>query len=143
MKIFTQHDAVAVFDLRAIAAAVSKASLHDAEDEINQRIDILDCVYGYSTTCSDAVYQEVCNRVLLEYQRLLSAREGLKLLLRIKNQQIRAMIKEAWSSRDRTTGRCSTNTVADLMLMSIPTPPTFKTAKCSFGCGGAIRACKA
>lgn len=90
--------------------------------------------YCQRATVFDILYQDVA----FEIEQLEKRREELRKLRKLKTERVSAMIRAAWLNRNTAVGRSSTSAVTDLMLLSIPTPPTFKAANRSLEVGGAV-----
>lgn len=74
----------------------------------------------------------------LEYERLLKRREELRALRKMKIERVSEMIRLAWKNRNSNVGRSNTGSVTDLMLLSMPIPPTSVAAISSLKSGGAV-----
>lgn len=78
----------------------------------------------------------------LRRERLEKRRKELRELRKLKTARVSALLKAAWLNRNSSVGRSSTSAVTDLMLISLPVPPTSVTANCSLRYGGAVIATK-
>lgn len=90
--------------------------------------------YCQRATAFDTLYQDIA----FEIEQLEKRREELRKLRKMKTERVSAMIRAAWLNRNTAVGRSSTSSVTDTMLLSIPTPPTFKAANRSLVVGGAV-----
>lgn len=93
----------------------------------------------YSSIWVQRIYESIAQECRSEYLR--ERREvllKLRKIRKLKTERVSAMIRAAWLNRNTAVGRSSTSAVTDLMLLSIPTPPTFKAANRSLEVGGAV-----
>ena len=88
--------------------------------------------------CDPSERKHILREYYLEKERLEKRREELRSLRKMKTARVSNMIRAAWLNRNTAVGRSSTSSVTDTMLLSIPTPPTFKAANRSLVVGGAV-----
>lgn len=126
------------FDVSKIVEAISKAAISREQEKIDDEIlSILERMAGDDMEA----FQDFLTFLQLEY--LSERKRELKYWRQLKNRQIREMIKKAWARRNEGSGRSNTSAVSDLMLLTIPTPPTAVAANRSLwqrgmACGAAI-----
>lgn len=120
------------------------------DDDVNLALHHAICeIVSQSIDEAFARIQEECSSIWVrriyesiardsELENLQERREELRKLRKLKTERVSAMIRAAWLNRNTAVGRSSTSAVTDLMLLSIPTPPTFKAAKRSLEVGGAV-----
>lgn len=107
------------FDLHKISQAIMKAC--QAEREVDSEIDHVLALLCGGTDIDASYYQDV----LLELkERQREIREYRKIM----TQAIHAVLRSAWMRRNRSAGRSNTSAVSDMMLLTVPTPPTFVAA---------------
>jgi len=64
---------------------------------------------------------------------LLERKKEYRFYRRLKNEQIRKVLRNLWMNRNANMCRSNTSSVSDPMINTIPTPPTAAAVK--FSCG--------
>ena len=105
------------FDLSKIVAAIQKA--YEAEREIDGEIqDVLDSIV-------DGLTEEE-QRLLLEM--LQERKQEVSTYRKRLVQKFNSILRCIWMKRNAGAGRSNTSAVSDMMLLTIPTPPTAEAA---------------
>ena len=135
VKVIKRNGAEVDFDISRIVAAISKACIADMErevdDEIYQVIRYVNHAYQYISH-DRWLFQDL--------EKLKERKRQIRRLRKIKTEQIHAMIRNAWLSRNTSTCRSRTSAVSDLSLQTIPTPPTAAVANRTLRRGGVLLA---
>lgn len=118
-QVVKRDGCIVAFDIAKISAAITKA--FEATMEIDHEIDALDFM-----GLSEEEYEQA--RVELE-ERRREAKRNCKGLV----QKLNAVLRQVWLARNMGAGRSNTSAVSDIMLLTIPTPPTAEAAICSLG----------
>ena len=107
------------FDLHKISQAIMKAC--KAEREVDSEIDLVLALLCGDASIDVSYYQDV----LLELEE---RRREIREYRKSMTQAIHAVLRSAWMRRNRSAGRSNTSAVSDMMLLTVPTPPTFVAA---------------
>ena len=114
MRIIKRDGIELSFDSRRIAEAIKRAM--EAEKEIDQKIDALDLLAMTPEECEEAREELI--------ERKQEIHQYWKSLVYDMNDWIHAL----WLKRNAGAGRSNTSAVSDMMLLTVPTPPTAKAA---------------
>ncbi len=108
------------FDIAKISEAIREA--FDAERDIDREI-------------RDFAKSILEGQKEVDYQNsLLALEEKRRELRRYRKQLTRALnsiIRRLWLKRNAGAGRSKTSSVSEMLLMTVPTPPTAEAAICS------------
>ncbi len=116
-------------DIAKICDAICKA--YEATRNINQKIKAV------KNEVHNIPYEEDYVEILLEYENIIrDLKKRKKAIWRYrcylvnKVNKLSAIFRKAWLARNHKAGRSNTSSVSDMMLMTIPTPPTAEAAIC-------------
>lgn len=118
-QIVKRDGKVVDFDLHKISQAIMKAC--EAEREVDSEIDRVLALLCGDTYIDVSFYQDVLleleerRRIIREYRKSMT-------------QAIHSILRTAWMKRNRSVDRSNTSAVTDMMLLTVPTPPTFVAA---------------
>lgn len=107
------------FDLHKISQAIMKAC--KAEREVDSEIDLVLALLCGDASIDVSYYQDV----LLELEE---RRREIREYRKSMTQAIHSILRSAWMKRNKNAGRSNTSAVSDMMLLTVPTPPTFVAA---------------
>ena len=115
------------FDLSKILEAIDKAY----QDEKSIKHEIEEFMQDYLDAEADAFYYAELERMRERQKR--AKKHRIKLI-----SALNALLASLWMRRNAGAGRSNTSAVSDIMLMTIPTPPTAVAANRSLRRGGVI-----
>ena len=118
-QIVKRDGKVVDFDLHKISKAIMKAC--EAEREVDSEIDRILALLCGDTDIDVSYYQDVLYEL---EERRRAIRESRKAM----TQAIHSILRSAWMKRNRGASRSNTSAVSDMMLLTIPTPPTAEAA---------------
>ena len=107
------------FDLHKISQAIMKAC--KAEREVDSEIDLVLALLCGDASIDVSYYQDV----LLELEE---RRREIREYRKSMTQAIHSILRSVWMKRNKNAGRSNTSAVSDMMLLTVPTPPTFVAA---------------
>ena len=114
-------------DLATCIENISRAirSAQEEEEAIEVRSDGLRRLIQ---SIADDAFEEILESIA-EYEREAQRiQQQIKYYVEVLNQAIRMIW---WLQRNASAGRSNTSAVSDMLLLTIPTPPTAETANCS------------
>ena len=128
-KYVDRNGKIVDFDIAKICDAISKA--YEATCNINKKIKAV------KNEVHNIPYEEYNVEVLLEYESIIRDLKKRKKAIRRyrcylvnKVNTYNAIFRKAWLARNHKAGRSNTSSVSDMMLMTVPTPPTAEAAIC-------------
>lgn len=114
VKIIKRNGETICFDVSKIVAAIEKAmgSIEVIDQQMEELLDRL---------LSDEEYKAA-------YQDLAERKRVLQNYCRHMRHRISQHFRQLWMKRNSGAGRSNTSAVSDMMLLTIPTPPTAEAA---------------
>jgi len=130
MHIICRKTSVLTLDLSPILAALTKVVQKEISERINSRIaQLLEGAEDIPMTAQE--YE----RIRKELEDLERQRREYRILRKVRYATIHAILHGLWLNRVRGASRSLAKLTFDPMSITMPVPPTFKTSKCSLGCG--------
>ena len=125
LQILKRNGCTVTFDVSKILEAINKAY----QDERSIAHEIEEFMRDYLDAEADAFYYAELERMRERQKR--AKRQRIKLV-----SALNAVLMSLWMRRNAGAGRGNTSAVSDIMLMTIPTPPTAVAANRSLRLGG-------
>ncbi len=123
-QILKRDRAVVSFDINKISKAIQKAfeEVSKEERKVDHEIDqILESLYE---DIDVSYYQD-------ELYKLEEKRREIRKYRKRLRRELNTIMRITWMTRNKSVGRSKASAVSDMMLLTVPTPPTFETANSS------------
>ena len=129
-QVIKRDGKVTEFEISKISKAITKAFIAMEAKQIHQSIlDILE---------SRTQDTEMDAATLAELDHLIQQERIIKEIWKTKIEQISEELRVLWMARNANANRSDTSSVSDMMLMTVPVPPTAETANRSLWQRGII-----
>ena len=116
---------VTEFEISEISKTISKAFIDVMAREIYP--DVLDLLNLSVEDWDDLTHEEE-----IAIKKILRKKvEYIRLMWKAKAAEISQQLRQLWMNRNKGANRSNTAAVTDMMLMTMPVPPTAATANCS------------
>ena len=116
---------VTEFEISEISKAISKAFIDVMAREIHP--DVLDLLNLSVEDWDDLTREEE-----IAIKKILRKKvEYIRLMWKAKAAEISQQLRQLWMNRNKGANRSNTTAVTDMMLMTMPVPPTAEAAYCS------------
>lgn len=124
-QVIKRDGKIAEFDIVKISAAISKAFIDSMAKEIHPAVlELLDIRAGEDGKLTRAEEIQVKKYIRKKVR-------FIRLIWKQKAAQISRQLRLLWINRNKCVNRGNTSAVSDMMLLTMPVPPTVKTAICS------------
>ena len=131
-QVIKRDGKIAEFDVMKISAAISKAFIDSLAKEIHPAVlEILDIRAGEDGTLTRADEIKVKKYIRKKIW-------FIRLIWKQKAVQISRQLRLLWINRNKGANRGNTSAVSDMMLLSMPVPPTVETVISSLWQRGVI-----
>ena len=130
-QVIKRDGKVVEFEIMKISAAISKAFIDCMAREIHP--DVLDLLDIQDEDYVPTREQEIRIKKLLRKKVV-----QIRLIWKAKTAEISQQLHQLWLNRNKCTNRSNTSAVTDMMLLTMPVPPTAEAAKRSLWQRGII-----
>ncbi len=104
---------------------LDRSILQHERSQINKRIKKL------MSLIEEGVDPERAKEIVRELFSLRETKRQIKRKIRPETERITAELRQLWMHRNESVSRGSTSAVSDMMLLTMPVPPTAEAAYCS------------
>lgn len=116
---------VVEFEISKISEAISKAFIDKMAREIHPGVLEL-------LNLSVEDWDDLTREEEIAIKKTLRKKvEYIRLMWKAKTADISQQLRQLWMNRNKGANRSNTTSVTDMMLMTMPVPPTATTANCS------------
>ena len=132
-QIIKRDGEIVEFEISKISEAISKAFIDSMAREIHPSIlEMLAMRIEEDEETLSRAEEIKLKKMLRKKVRII------RLIWKEKTAQIARQLRQLWMNRNKGSNRSDTSAVSDIMLMTMPTPPTAQTASRSLWQRGII-----
>ncbi len=125
---------IAAYDSLQLLRSVSKVLLRSIDVQLQKEADDLQAMVDrLNERAANGFIDEFDNPYELEQliKELSEQQKQIRRLRKMKTEQVSSLLRVLWFQRNAGISRSRTSALSDLMLTTMPTPPTFATANSS------------